>query len=302
MKISGFKINKKVLIIAGVIILIIIISSVAKSKKKSNGTTDSGNEIVNNEQVTTLDNSNNVSNEISAEHDALQAQLRARYGNPPEGFEWSEDGSLVSLGNSDLNAEDVMYNYIRALSLLDFSTAQRMSSNSQVYAKYSSFYEDVNDSDYYSEFLRKQFKQSLVSIEILDVTDTAVLADGTKYITIYLNVLDLPDKNFWEKDRQKIFETLRVYSETESDSIKANKYVYDYVYDAYSNGTIGKRKVTIELVVGKTAGGNWLVTNDAELYRVLAYQEGVDVAKYIISEYSEWYTNTREDELSTGSY
>lgn len=298
MKISGFKINKKMLIIIGVIIVIIIISSAIKNKKKEQEMIERENQI-NNEQSTTIDNSSN--SEILDEHSALQAQLRERYGNPPEGFEWSEDGSLISLGNSDLNAEEVMYSYIRALSILDFSTAQRMSSNSQVYSKYSSFYEDVNDSDYYSEFLRKQFKQSLVSIEILDVTDTAVLADGTKYITINLNVLDLTDKNFWEKDRQKIFDTLRVYSETESDSIKANKYVYDYVYNSYLNGSIGKRKVTIELVIGKTTGGNWLVTNDSELYRVLAYQEGVDVAKYIISEYSEWYTDTKDDELNSNN-
>ena len=295
MKIAGFNINKKVLIVVGVVILVIIISSSIKSKKEEQELEERASinaERLNNE----LNNSSNTSSKDTDFNAQLQAKLVEKYGTPPDGFEWDELGNLIALGNSDLNAEEVMYSYIRALSILDFSTAQSMSTDSVVYEEYSDYYSENNISDYYSDFLRKQFKESLTSIEILNVTDEAVLADGTKYFTININVLDLTDKNFWEKDRNEIFETLRVYNETEEDSVKADKYVYDYVYNSYVNGSIGKKQVTIELVVGKSAGGNWLVTNDNELYKVLSYENGMDVAKYILSEYSNWYREKKQEE------
>jgi hypothetical protein len=181
--------------------------------------------------------------------------------------------------------------YVRALSILDFATAEKYASNSTVKSTYQSYYSDTSNiiTNYYANFLRKQYKQSLTTLEVEDIGDVAVFGDGTYYVTLNIACLDLTDKDFWLDDKDSLFQTLRVYKETESDSTKVNQYVYDYIYDRYLDGTIGKRDVTVELVVSKLNGGGWLISGDGELNAALEYENGVDVANYILDEFSTWY-------------
>lgn len=297
MKIAGFNISKKMLIVIGVVIGIIAIMSAVSSNKKKQELEARREAAIAEKEKNNTSQSTETTTEMTRD-EQLQQQLRKQYGDPPEGFEWDRRGNLIALSDSESTPEDVMYYFLRSLSVLDFSTAQRYSYKSNVISSYQTYYSERQEqrTSYYSNFLRKQFKSSLESMEILSVEDTAVFADGTEYITINLAVLDLTDKDFWLADKDEIFNTMRTYEETESDNTKSNQYLYDYIYSKYEDGTIGKKEHTIELILTKDNGEGWLVTGDGELSDLLQYNKGLDVAEYIKDEYADWYRDTTRQE------
>lgn len=300
MKIAGFNISKKMLIVIGIILGIIIISSMISSSNKKKEAErlklEAQQELERQKQEAA--NSKGEETEILSRDEQIQKQLVELYGEPPEGFEWSRQGDLIALSDGDMTCEDVVYTFIRSLSILDFSTAQRYSSNSSIVDTYLDYYsESTKDlTDYYDDFLRKQYKYALTTIEINGVLDTAIFADGTEIVTLNISALDLTDKDFWEDNRKEIFETVRVFEETESDSVKVEKYIYDYIYNAYLNGDVAKREYNIEVVVSKDNGGGWLISDDSELDDILSYEKGVDVAAYIQSGFEDWLVDTQRQE------
>lgn len=289
-KIAGFTFGVVHFAIVGVLILVIIISSTVKSEKEKK---EAEAEIARVQQE--LDSHKTTDNTVVDIHTQIQQQLSEQYGQAPEGFEWDYTGNLVALGNDDdSSCEDVVYMFMRALSILDFSTAEKYSSGSKIVSEYKHYYSDVANSitDYYSSFLRKQFKKSITSIEVVSISDKAVFSDGSEYVTLNLNVLDLTDKDFWLSDKDTLYSTMRTYKETESDDTKMKQYVYDYIYSKYEDGTIGKHPITVELVVKKQNGGGWLVSGDGELNSNLEYENGVNTADYIINSFEDWYQKT----------
>ena len=58
------------------------------------------------------------------------------------------------------------------------------------------------------------------------------------------------------------------------------------------DGTIGKREVVCDFKVGKQKNGGWLITDDSELNAYLKYDQGNDIAQYIISSYNDWLQET----------
>ena len=289
-KIAGFTFGVVHFAILGVIILVIIISSAVKSEKEKR---EAEAEIARVQQE--LNRHKTTDTGTVDIHAQIQQQLSEQYGQAPDGFEWDYTGNLVALGNDDdSSCEDVVYMFMRALSILDFSTAEKYSSDSKVVSDYKNYYSDVSNSitDYYSNFLRKQFKKSITSIEVTSISDKAVFSDGSEYVTLNLNVLDLTDKDFWLNDKDSLYSTMRTYKETESDDTKMKQYVYDYIYSKYEDGTIGKHPVTVELVVTKQNGGGWLVSGDGELNSNLKYENGVNTAEYIINSFEKWYQQT----------
>lgn len=289
-KIAGFTFGVVHFAIVGVLILAIIISSAVKSEKEKK---EAEAEIARVQQE--LDSHKTTDTAVVDIHTQIQQQLSEQYGQAPEGFEWDYTGNLVALGNDDdSSCEDVVYMFMRALSILDFSTAEKYSSGSKIVSEYKHYYSDVANSitDYYSSFLRKQFKKSITSIEVVSISDKAVFSDGSEYVTLNLNVLDLTDKDFWLSDKDTLYSTMRTYKETESDDTKMKQYVYDYIYSKYEDGTIGKHPITVELVVKKQNGGGWLVSGDGELNSNLEYENGVNTADYIINSFEDWYQKT----------
>lgn len=295
MKIGTFNIKKKT--VRNLVIIVAIIAGItmitnAQKKKEARERYEA-------EQLAiAMANNGTVEQETISIAEQIQRQLREQYGEPPEGFEWDYTGNLVALSAEDLTYEDVVYTYIRALSILDFATAQRYSSVSKTMEKYEDYYgvSSTAIADYYNSFLRKQFKFALTTVELNSIEDIAVFADGTVIATINISCLDLTDKEFWEKDREKMFNDMRVFDETESDSVKKEQYVYDYIFKAYEDEVIGKRDVTIEVVVSKGNGEGWLISDDSEFMQTLSYENGVDVAQYIFTLYGKWLL---DEQLST---
>lgn len=286
-KIAGFTIKLSQIIAIGVIAAVIAVVSLAQSAMEDRRARE---EYERRMAELAAMQANQPTGEFDL-HAQIQASLRKQFGDPPEGFEWGYTGELVALGDDDHTCEDVVYMFLRSLSILDFSTASRYSEGSTIIEEYQNYYGIVSEAitDYYRNFLRKQFKVSLTSLEIGGISDVAVFADGTEYLTITCDILDLTDKDFWQADRNELFQNMRVYRETETDTVKMETYVYDYIYSKYEEGAIAKRSRTIELVVKKDNGGGWLVSGDRELCAYLEYENGVDVARYILSEFESWY-------------
>lgn len=290
LKLFGFEIGKKQIIIGGIIIAVIG-GGLAYSSYKENKEYQKRLE----EQQKAIEAQQQQSNEgVMSYEDAMQQSLVEQYGEPPEGFKWDILGNLVALSSDDMSAEDVIHTYIRSVSILDFATAQRYASSSKIYDTYNNYYDEITNvvTDYYNQFLRKQYTFAIQSIENLGIESTATMADGTQVMSVKLNVLDLTDKDFWRDDMQEIYRQMRVFGESEEDDTKRDQYLYDYIYSKYEDGTIGKRDVVCDFKVGKQRNGGWLITDDSELNAYLKYDQGNDIAQYIISAYNDWLQET----------
>lgn len=300
MTIAGFKITKNhiitLAIVAGVIGLIGFKNSLERKASEEDAKQKAK------EAAEEYQRTHQQGTEFSYDYDAvLQKNLVKKYGDPPEGFKWSVTGDLVAVGSDTMNAEDVLYTYLRSLSMLDFYTAQEYSDDSNVVSTYQDYYANYGIEDYYDDFLRKQYKYALTTLEILQIGDTAVFADGTENVTVKLNMIDLTDKDFWLKDKDTLFDTLFNYKVYQDDDTKADQYLYDYIYNLYEQGSLPKKEVDVEIVLGKSAGGGWLVTNDKELDAALGYDWGTDIAKFIQDEYQQYeLKRTLKESLDKG--
>lgn len=289
MKIKGVEINKKVIIIVGGIIAFIALISVASSsaeKKKQQAALDAAN-------ATTTES---VDSEATTEELTLKEELLQMYGEPPEGYMWNEDGELYAIGSDNLNSEEVIYSYIRALSILDFSSAGKYTAYNTTIKRYRGYYEDDGDYSAYREFLRKQMKLSLESLEVNEIKSEAVFEDGTKIVNVAISCIDLSDKDFYKPDEDEIFSTLRTYFEEDRDSIRSQQYLLEYMYDKYADGTVPKREQEIELVLTKNDDGGWVISNENELMFAVCYEEGTDVYSYILDDYENWVERKHNEE------
>lgn len=296
MNIGGYEIDKKVIIggvaLVGVIALASAIGSGVKERKRQ-----AYNESVAASIAAMQPQETTAPAPTLSYHDQRQLELQERYGIAPEGFEWDIQGNLVPLGSDTMSAEDVIYTFVRSISMLNIAEAQKYSSDSKIIEDYQDYYENNLDIvNYYDNFLRKQFTESMKSMEVEGISDTAVLADGTQYMTIKIKSLDLKNKDFWLADQEELFQNMRVFDETEEDDAKMEGYVYDYILQAYADGRVGKAESTVTVVVSKGGDGGWLVSNDSELGAVLEYKNGVDVAEYIMEGYEDWYRNVQIEE------
>lgn len=282
---AGFYITYKALFIVLAILAVIFIYTEIKSANEKAEIRRRQEEAMNNQDTVT-----EVPQEAYDYHSELQKSLVEQYGEAPEGFEWDLLGNLVSLTNDEsMTYEDVAYAYIRACSILDFSTAGKYSLNSYIIQTFQDYYEGIYTVvNYYDNFLRKQFKYSLTTLEINDIKDMAIMADGTAVLSINVSCLDLQDKDFWLKDQEKVFDEIYYYDVVEKDMTKSYEYLYDYIYSAYEDGTVGKSDFDIDLIIGKSNGGGWYVSDDSELRDVLSYENGKDVAAYIIELYNDY--------------
>lgn len=289
MTIFGFKIGKKQIIIIGLIVLVIIIFSTISSNKKKKELEERRAEVERQRELEQQQNQN--TGETLSRAELQQQEFIEEWGTPPEGFRWNNRGNLVAVSSEGLTCEEVLYSYLKALAILDFSTVEKYSYSSMVDSTYLNYFSDssLGRTSYYNQFLRKEYKYALTTLEIDSIGNTAVFSDGTSIATVNLKVLDLTDKDFWKKNQDEIYTTLRNFYETEDDSAKAEQYIYDYIYQEYLNGSVGKRDVSVEIKLDKVNLGGWLVSDDTDLDMILRYDKGVNVADYIIECYNSWY-------------
>lgn len=297
-KIAGFTFTGKA--IRNMVILVAIIAAASWGSKMKKQKELEERLAAEQERIAAAE-ANNVPQEVLSIDEQLQRQLVERYGDPPEGFKWDFDGTLLALSDES-SCEDVIYTFLRALSVLDFSTAQRYSRNSSVIAEYQDYYSDYTAgyTDYYDNFLRKQYKTSIASLEVEAIDDIAVFADGTQYVTVKIKAIDLQDKEFWRADKDNLYNRMREFKKTEDDDVKMESFLYDYIIEQYEAGVVEKRTYTVELVLSKDNAAGWLVTNDRELDAVLRFDQGNNIVDYIQSEFSDWNLERDLDEAIGG--
>ncbi len=221
----------------------------------------------------------------------IQQQLRAKYGIPPEGFQWDYQGNLVAIASiEDLSAEDIVYTYLQSIHMMDFATAQRVAAKSAIITMVDDYYSDVSNALVTTSdmFKRRVIKLTLDRMSIDGISNTIVQADGTYIFTVDITCLDLSNKDFWREDEQEIYQTMYVYDKTETDSTKKEQFIYDYIYDAYNKDACGYKTFSVDIKVGKANGGGYLVVDDTSLRKVLLYEDGVDAASYINLQYNDW--------------
>lgn len=218
-----------------------------------------------------------------------QPDLISKYGNLPEGFIWDYDGTVISLGNKDLTAEETMYSFLNGIRTLDFSSAQRYSRNSFVVERYNNFYNvsESKSSSYEENFYRNMYTLVLMSMQTHRVTNTATFANEKQVFTVELEIIDLSDKDFWKDDEYTIYKNLYIYEQDEVDDSKSEQYIYDYILNHYKEDDVKKKVITVNLSVEKdaTLDTGWLVTIDKDIDNYCYYKDGVSVNKYIMYQY-----------------
>ena len=214
----------------------------------------------------------------------MQGELNKNYGKLPEGFIWDTDGSVLSLGDKSMTAEDVVYAYFRGLSTLDISTVERYSRDSSVVQTYSDYFDDKNkNTDYMDQFIRNMYKQCLLSLQIKGIENQAIFADNKQVFTVKADMLDLTDKDFWRVDQNEIYKNLYLYDSDESDSTKSDIYLYDYILNYYKSDLAGLRSVTFDVTLQKypDLDSGWLVSIDTDVNDACQYKDGKLVVSYI---------------------
>lgn len=219
----------------------------------------------------------------------LQPELEATYGKVPDGFIWETDGTVLSLGDKSMSAEEVVYAYFRGLSSLDMSTATRYSRNSVVVDTYSSYFDESNkNTDYLDQFLRSMYRYCLLSIQLQEIESVSVFAENKQVFSVKAEMLDLTNKDFWEDDSLEIYKSLYLYDSDESDSTKSDMYLYNYILDYYRSNSAKLRTVNFDITVQRYSDldSGWLVSIDTDVNDACQYRDGTLVVSYIRDMYS----------------
>ena len=286
-KLNDFFMKHKVICIVGLVVLLFIFLIA--------GGMASRNERIAAEEE---ENSSEVS-ELPIEEDpvvsednlllAAQPELIENYGSLPEGYIWEYDGTLLSLGDSSLSAEEVVYSFLNGLRNLDISTAQKYSRGSAVISRYSDYFDSVNkDTDYRDAFMRNMYREVLKSMTVNSIENTSVFAQNKQVFSVSVNLLDLTSKDFWAADKEDIYRNLRLYNSLESDSTKADMYLYEYVLNYYKSDTAKHRDLVIDLTVEKYPDlkTGWLVSIDTDIDSACSYRDGTLMVNYMKEMYA----------------
>lgn len=279
-------------VLVGVLALVIIFVF-GKMRNGSEGTVEGSSEVSKPSNVSGATSSTTVSgNVVRDENDSelmrIQEALESKFGKTPEGYLWDSDGSLISLGDTSMTSEDVVYAYLNGIRMLDFSSAQKYARSSKVASRYKNYFDSYIPSSY-DTFVRGIYRLALLSIDIKGIENIVYFADNMQVFTVNVEILDLSEKDFWRKDRGLIYDTLYLYNTTEADSEKADQFLYNYIIEYYKSDSSPRRVISIDLPVRKyiELGTGWLISSDADIDSACTYLDGTTLLRYIKQMYAE---------------
>lgn len=236
---------------------------------------------------------------------SMQDELRKSYGTSPKGFIWDLNGSAISLGDKSMSSEDVLYSYMRAISTLDFSTAQKFSRNAKVTESYEDFFsrETASMADYEESFKRNMYKEALTSMEIRGIENSATFAKNKTVYTIQVTMLDLTSKDFWYGEKEALFKDMYIYESEEDDSTKLELFLYDYILNYYKSDNAIKRTVTFDVTLERypDIDSGWLVSIDKDIDDAAKYSSGTLVTRYMTEQFRQWVIDNRGRSNSSSS-
>lgn len=293
-KILGiFKVKRNIRILVIILLVIIVVGrgiAIRNSENKKQDETDAYTEQL-------LEQAKKGDTEVT-DNLLLQMQddLIKTYGQVPDGYIWDIDGELLSLGDKSMTAEDVVYSYLNGLRTLDFSTVQKYSRSSMVVDTYEGYFSETDkNTDYTDQFLRNMYREALLSMQVEGVENSTVFAENKQVFSVKVNMLDLTDKDFWYDDRVEIYRNLKMYDSDQSDSTRADMYLYDYISEYYASDRASTRDVTFDLTVQRypDLDTGWLVSVDTDIDSACRYADGKLVVSYI----NEMYRDEGQDVL-----
>lgn len=275
--------KKKLLIAigAGILVLIFIIVSSVNAKNSNEE-----KEKLEEEFRAKIEAQNQAIGDANSDSFLMKKQpdLIAQYGDIPDGYLWDFDGTLLSKGDPNMSAEEVLYAYINGLKTLDMSSVQRFSRGSSVVKTYSGYFDAKTAyNDYKESFMRNMYRDCMLSIQTVGVVNNTVFADNKQVFTVKVSMLDLTIKDFWKKDKDTIYKNLRLYKKDESDDTKGDIYLYDYISKYYESDNAARREVTFDITLEKYPDleTGWLVSIDSDVDAACKYQDGTLVVQYI---------------------
>lgn len=227
-----------------------------------------------------------------------QDSLNEKYGSAGEGFVWDYDGTLLPLGDPKMPADEVVFTFLRGVATLDFNTASRFSRKSYVVKQYQKYFDaDAPATGYKDQFLRDAYREALMSLQVNRVDATSTFAGDQRTFTVSAKILDLTDKDFWRADEAKIMDNLYTYRQSETDSAKADIYLYDYVLNHYRNNA-KLRDITFDITLRRypEIQSGWLVSIDNDLNDTLKYNEGTLVVNFIKEQFTEYAADRKARE------
>ena len=309
-KIAGFNLGKKHLIILGaliIVVIIIIFASKGKEEEQNQAVLDELG-IGNNTNVETSANPNinvNPAGLTDAElaylvrinyysgtgelSDAAREQLSfyRQKGDPGEGYIWNDEYNRVAISDASLMPQEVVEAYIQNIRFLNFAEANKYSTSQATTKAYQILYEDTSgELDIFTSYQRKLYKLIYENIELKEVAVGAVFEDGTQHITVTLNSIDLQDKTFITGDvKIKLFEQLWNITQTTGDANQRKEIILNFLYDYYSKN-LPKKSFDITFVVKKSTNG-WVISEDRALTNILTNADGVEASSYILEMYDE---------------
>lgn len=275
--------HKTLLIIIGAVVLVIIFigSGVANKRKEEEEQAERDRLYQEQMEEARANQGEGVSDNLLLQ---MQPDLIASYGKLPDGYIWDVDGSLLSLGDPDLSAEEVVYAYLNGLRTLDLSMAQKYSRESVVLETYEGYFDENNkNQDYTDSFIRNMYREALLSFNVKGITNSTVFAEDMQVFTVRVEMLDLTDKEFWKDDKVELYRNLEIYDADQSDSTRADIYLYDYILQHYQSPNAATREVSFDLTVQRypDLDTGWLVSVDTDVDSACRYADGRLVVSYI---------------------
>lgn len=287
------KANKKttIIILVGIAVFIFIIvgavrGNIAQKKAEAN----QGDTPIVNTPVTSTPQGSSADSLLLK----MQDELTKTYGVVQDGYIWNVDGTIMSLGDKSMSAEEVLYGYLNGIRSLDFSSAQKYSRDSRVVNTYGGYFSTANTStNYYDNFIRNMYRLCLLSMQIEGIENTSVFAENKQVFTVNVSMLDLTQKEFWQEDKAEIYKNLRIYGSDQNDDTKSEIYLYDYINRYYESSEAARRTVRFDITLQKypDLDTGWLVCIDTDVDSACKYADGTLVVNYIRQLYgSEGYT------------
>lgn len=265
--------KNKIIALGGLVVILLVIAGAVFGDSPSADVSEDKNE----------DGSPKV--EVS-EFDKETEKLRTKCGEPPAGFRWGDGCTQIAVGKEGMSDEDVLFTYLRALSLLDLETAEKYSYKTDVIKQYSKLYDVEKDYSFLNEFKRAMYTETLGSMQLQGISKRTPFADKRRVIHMKVNMYDMQDRDFWLKDKDKIFDALSKYKVSESDTGKAKEYLFQYTKDYFASGKAKRKVIEIPITVEQTTDGTWLVVDDSTLNAICDSGDSETIVNYILERYS----------------
>lgn len=224
--------------------------------------------------------------------DEEQYTLQQKFGDPGQGYAWTDDGEKRAQGDTNLKPEDVAYRYMQGLTKLQFDQVEKYAYPSTIIASFERLFDSKGEYDSTVQFKGAVWKQVLSSMEILGIDNVITTANNKMVYTFNIRVLDLSYKTFWQEDKDKIFEDLKETTVREGDQTKIRNYLYDYVTTYYQSENPEMRTSKVNIILEKTQASGWIVVQDAEINALAQYADddiNAGVVGKIIEEFQDWY-------------